>query len=115
MNDDNAGHYFEHSDQFHVALDMTGGRRGLQALARAIERWVGHLLAVDVQVEPLTEMREAKLSWYVGLDADGTRIGDALSTYEDGTISHANGRAVALGARVGDPLRSCLVGWASRP
>jgi hypothetical protein len=23
-------------------------------------------------------MREAKLSWYVGLDADGTRIGDAL-------------------------------------
>jgi hypothetical protein len=78
MNDDNAGHYFEHSDQFHVALDMTGGRRGLQALARAIERWVGHLLAVDVQVEPLTEMREAKLSWYVGLDADGTRIGDTL-------------------------------------
>src|SRR4029079_12876157 len=78
MNDDNAGHYFEHSDQFHVALDMTGGRRGLQALARAIERWVGHLLAVDVQVEPLTEMREAKLSWYVGLDVDGTRIGATL-------------------------------------
>ena len=23
-------------------------------------------------------MRETKLSWYVGLDADGTRIGDAL-------------------------------------
>jgi hypothetical protein len=78
MNDENVGHYFEHSDQFHVALDMTGGRRGLQALARAIERWVGHLLAVDVQVEPLTEMREAKLSWYVGLDAEGTLIGDAL-------------------------------------
>ena len=36
-----------------------------------IERWIGHLLAVEVEVEPLTEMREAKLSWYVGLDADG--------------------------------------------
>ena len=47
--------------------------------------------------------------------SQSARIGDALSTYEDGTISHANGRAVALGARVGDPLRSCLVGWASRP
>ena len=31
MNDDNAGHYYEHSDQFHVAIDLTGGRRGLQA------------------------------------------------------------------------------------
>src|ERR1044072_6657564 len=36
MNDDNAEHYFEHSDQFHVALDLTGGRRGLQALGTVI-------------------------------------------------------------------------------
>jgi Family of unknown function (DUF6352) len=78
MNDDNAEHYFEHSDQFHVALDMTGGRRGLRALGTVIERWVAHLLAVDATVEPLTEMRETKLSWYVGLDAAGTAIGDAL-------------------------------------
>src|SRR3954468_18130636 len=61
MNDDNALHYFEHSDQFHVALDMTGGRRGLQALGGVIARWVGHLLAVAVEVEPLTEMRDTKL------------------------------------------------------
>src|SRR5882757_6856805 len=78
MNNDNAPHYFEHSDQFHVALDLTGGRHGLQALGTAIARWVGHLLAVAVEVEPLIEMREAKLSWYVGLDSDGTRIGNAL-------------------------------------
>jgi len=78
MSDDNVGHYFEHSDSFHVALDMTGGRRGLQALATAIERWVGHLLSVEASVEPLTEMREAKFSWYVGLDAEGTRVGDVL-------------------------------------
>ena len=78
MNDDNAEHYFEHSDQFHVALDLTGGRHGLQALSSVIARWVSHLLAVAVEVEPLTEMREAKLSWYVGLDSEGTKIGDAL-------------------------------------
>ena len=78
MNDDNADHYFQHSDQFHAALDLTGGRRGLQALGLAIARWVEHLLAVAVTVEPLTEMRDANLAWYVGLDADGTRIGDAL-------------------------------------
>ena len=47
--------------------------------------------------------------------SQSARIGDALSSYEDGTISHANRRAAALGARLGDPLRSCLVDWASRP
>src|SRR3954468_1530407 len=83
MNDDNAAHYFEHSDRFHVALDLTGGRRGLQALSSAIERWVRHLLAVTVEVEPLIEMRETKLSWYVGLDTDGTKIGDALWNGEE--------------------------------
>jgi len=83
MNDDNAEHYFEHSDQFHVALDLTGGRRGLQALSSVIARWVSHLLAVEVEVEPLTEMREAKLSWYVGLDSEGTKIGDALWNGEE--------------------------------
>ena len=83
MNDDNAEHYFEHSDQFHVALDLTGGRRGLQALSSVIARWVGHLLAVEVEVEPLTEMRETKLSWYVGLDTEGTKIGDALWNGEE--------------------------------
>jgi hypothetical protein len=83
MNDDNADHYFEHSDQFHVALDLTAGRRGLEALATAIERWIGHLLAVEATVEPFTEVRDANLAWYVGLDADGTRIGDALWNGEE--------------------------------
>jgi hypothetical protein len=78
MNDDNAEFYFEHSDQFHVALDLTGGRRGHSALAEVIASWIRHLLAVEVTVEPLTELREAKFSWYVGLDAAGTVIGDAL-------------------------------------
>ena len=78
MNDDNAEHYFEHSDSFHVALDLTAGRRGLEALGQAIERWVAHLLAVEATVEPFTEVRDANFNWYVGLDAEGKRIGDAL-------------------------------------
>jgi len=78
MNDDNAAHYFEHSDQFHTAIDLTAGRRGLEALAQALSRWVAHLLAVDVVIEPLSEMRDVNLAWYVGLDADATKIGDAL-------------------------------------
>src|SRR6185295_12277404 len=59
MNDDNADHYFEHSDQFHVALDLTAERRGLTALAEVIARWIKHLISVDVAVEPFTEVRDA--------------------------------------------------------
>ena len=77
MSEENAEHYFEHSDLFHVALDLTAGRRGLVALAEAMRRWIAHVLGVEVAIEPLTELREAKFTWYVGLDADGSRIGDA--------------------------------------
>ena len=83
LSDDNAASYWERSDLFDTALDMTAGRQGVAALAQAIERWVGHLLAVDVAVEPLTEMRDVTLTWYVGLDAEGTRIGNALWNGEE--------------------------------
>ena len=44
INDDNARHYFEHSDLFHMAIDLTAGRRGLAALAEAMRRWIAHVL-----------------------------------------------------------------------
>jgi hypothetical protein len=78
LNDDNSGSYWERSDRFDMALDLSGGHAGLAALAKAMERWMGHLLGFAVTIEPLTELRDAPLSWYVGLDADATQIGNAL-------------------------------------
>jgi hypothetical protein len=78
LNDNNAGSYWERSDRFDMALDLSSGRAGLAALAKAMERWVGHLLGFAVAIEPLTELRNAALSWYVGLDTDATQIGNAL-------------------------------------
>ena len=78
LNDDNAASYFERSDRFDTALDLSAGRRGLAALGKVVEHWVKHLLAVEVTVEPLTEPGDVALSWYVGLDPEATRIGDAL-------------------------------------
>jgi hypothetical protein len=78
MSDDNAEHYFEHSDLFHVALDLTAGRRGLAALAEAMRRWIAHVLNVEVAIEPLTELRDAGFTWYVGLDSEGSKTGDRL-------------------------------------
>jgi len=59
-----------------MALDLTGGRRGLAALGQVRDALVRHLLAVDVEIDPVTELRDAKLTWYVGLDANATRIGE---------------------------------------
>jgi Family of unknown function (DUF6352) len=95
INDDNAEHYFEHSDQFHMAIDLTAGRRGLAVLGDVIGRWIEHLLSVEVTVEPLIEMRDVNLAWYVGLDAEATRIGDALWRGEE-FDDDSQSRVVAL-------------------
>ncbi|MFL5266112.1 MAG: DUF6352 family protein, partial [Stellaceae bacterium] len=80
---DNAESYWGRSDLFDMALDLTAGRRGLAALGEAIGRWLQHMLGVDATVEPLSEMRNVALTWYIGLDAEGTCIGDALWHGED--------------------------------
>jgi hypothetical protein len=78
LSEENADSYWRRSDQFDLALDFTGGTRGPVALADAMKLWISHLLGVDVTIEPLTALRDAKLSWYVGLDAEATRMGDRL-------------------------------------
>jgi hypothetical protein len=77
LSEANAGMYWQRSDSFDMALDLTAGRRGLAALGDVVTRWVRHLLAVEVQIHAVTELRDV-LTWYVGLDATATRIGDAL-------------------------------------
>lgn len=78
LNDENAATYWERSDAFDLALQLGGNMRGLAGLAEVIERWIRHLLAVEVEVVPVAELREVTLSWYLGLDGEATRIGDAV-------------------------------------
>jgi len=83
LNDGNAESYSERSDRFDMALDLTGGREGLAALAEAMRLWIAHVLGLAVTIQPLTELRDAQLTWYVGLDADATRIGDLMWNGEE--------------------------------
>ena len=78
LTDDNAADYWERSDRFDMALDLTSGGRGVAALGAVVEIWLRHMLSLDASLEPLSELREVPLTWYVGLDVEGTRIGDAL-------------------------------------
>ncbi|WP_166306651.1 DUF6352 family protein [Bradyrhizobium sp. 2S1] len=95
LSEEDADGYWQRSDQFDMALDLTGGGRGQAALADAMRRWISHLLGIDVTIEPLTELRNAELTWYVGLDSEATRIGDRLwqgESLDDRTA----GRVLAL-------------------
>jgi Family of unknown function (DUF6352) len=95
LTDDNAPSYWERSDRFDLALDLTAGRRGQAALGEALARFTRHMLALEVEIEPLIEMRDVPLTWYVGLDAEGTRIGDHL--WNGGALDAATAeRVVAL-------------------
>jgi Family of unknown function (DUF6352) len=87
LSDDNAQTYWGRSDLFDMALDLTAGRRGLDALGKVIAQWIAHLLSVEVEIEPLIEAANVDLAWYVGLDAEATRIGDAL--WKDAELDEA--------------------------
>jgi hypothetical protein len=78
VSESNADSYWERSDQFDMALDLTAGRRGLAALGEVVAVWLYHMLSVEADIEPLTEIRDVNLTWYVGLDGEATKIGDAL-------------------------------------
>jgi hypothetical protein len=78
LNEVNAETYWERSDLFDMALDLTAGRRGLDALGKVVKQWMTHLLSIEVEIEALTEATDVNLIWYVGLDAEATTIGDAL-------------------------------------
>jgi Family of unknown function (DUF6352) len=83
LNETNAGSYWARSDLFDMALDLTRGQRGAAALGEVMARWISHLLAIDVAIEPLAELRGVPFSWYVGLDAEASRIGEALWNGDD--------------------------------
>ncbi|MBP3982574.1 MULTISPECIES: DUF6352 family protein [unclassified Acidovorax] len=94
---DNAGQYWQASDRHHFLLDltheltqdlshgltlkMTRARSGLKALARVLERWVAHLLGVQVQIEPVHQVTDSAWRWHVGLDVESTAILNDL--YQD--------------------------------
>jgi hypothetical protein len=64
-----------HQDLGHgIHFRLKNARSGLQALALVLERWVAHLLGVEVVIEPLARIEDARWRWHVGLDATATAL-----------------------------------------
>lgn len=78
LNEENAWTYWSRSDAFTMALNLGSSAPSRKGLARAIEAFVRHLLNAEVAVAPLAQLEDPDWRWFVGLDAEGTRIGNAL-------------------------------------
>jgi hypothetical protein len=78
MTPENAWTYWSRSDAHAMALPFGAERAARAGLAGAIAAFLRHLLGLDALVEPLAAAEVPDLRWYVGLDAAGSAIGDAL-------------------------------------
>jgi len=79
LEEDNAEAYFERSDAFDMVLNLGGaGSLARRGLATAMEVWIRHLLAVKVRIEPIERIEDEEWTWFISLDAEATRIGNAL-------------------------------------
>ena len=70
----NAHLYWQRESRHDTAISLTYGRPALDALASVIEAWVRHFAGVEVAVQPLRAIEEARWAWHVGLDAEATAI-----------------------------------------
>ena len=87
---DNAAAYWARSDRHAFVLDLTHevanevghgltftltrAHSGLKALARVLERWIAHLLGVQVRVTPMQKIADEAWRWHVGLDAESMTL-----------------------------------------
>jgi hypothetical protein len=78
MDDENAWTYWSRSDAHAMVMNLGSNAKARAGLCRVIERWISHLLGVTVSVETTASIEDRDWRWFVGLDSDATRIGNAL-------------------------------------
>jgi hypothetical protein len=78
LDDENAWTYWSRSDAHTMVLNLGSNPRSRAALVRVVEVWVRHMLNIEVQIETVSRIEDRDWRWFVGLDAEGTKIGNAL-------------------------------------
>ena len=61
-----------------LVFTTTRAHSGLAALARVLERWIAHFLAVRTTIRPLQRIDDPAWSWHIGLDIESSAILDEL-------------------------------------
>lgn len=67
-------HQISHDIGHGVKFQLVNARSGLKALAGVLEKWVRHLLGVQLAIQPLQRIADAQWRWHVGLDAVSTAL-----------------------------------------
>ncbi|PTW60851.1 hypothetical protein C8N35_10330 [Breoghania corrubedonensis] len=78
LDEDNKSIYWARSDRFDTAIDFRFTQPALDAFARVLEAWIRHFHAVEVRIQPQQSIRDERWSWHAGLDAQASRILNAL-------------------------------------
>lgn len=74
----NAALYWERESRHDTVISLSYGRAAPEALARVIEAWVAHFLALRVTVRPVPRIEDRDWTWHIGLDAESSAILNAL-------------------------------------
>jgi hypothetical protein len=75
---DNAERYWAHESRFDTVIPIQLGSAALDAFCRVLEAWVAHFHGVQVEVQAVRAIEEARWLWHIGLDAESTTILNAL-------------------------------------
>lgn len=78
MDESNAWTYWSRSDANSMVMNLGANASARAGLARAIALWTEHLTGARVSVEPVAKMDDRDWRWFVGLDSEGTRIGNMI-------------------------------------
>lgn len=78
MTDATVASYWSRSDAFSMAFNLGGDPRSREALCRALESWIAHMLGVETRIAAVERIEDADWRWFVGLDAEATAIGNRL-------------------------------------
>jgi len=70
--------YAARADAHDLALDIAQNRPGQHALARALERFIEHVLGERTAIRPAAVIEDPDWSWHVGLDTEATAIANDL-------------------------------------
>lgn len=70
--------YAARSDAHDYALDIAEGRPGQLGMARALERFIRHVLGEEVAIRPVPVIEDPAWTWHVGLDSEATAIANDL-------------------------------------
>ena len=78
LSEDNRDIYWQRSDRFDTVIDFRFTQPALDAFARVIEAWIRHFYQLEVRCQPKKSIEDEKWSWHIGMDAESTRLLNAL-------------------------------------